>query len=84
MTLAERAKLLGVTRQRVWQLDRSASGDCPWCGKKNTGGGHACPPCMAKNNDHVKARYRLRNPGAMMLTCGLCGGLGHNRRSHKR
>jgi len=70
VTLAEQGRKLGVSRQRVWQLQRTAEGLCQQCGV-NPRSEHStafCVECQDSNRERNRKRigsqpWRPGGPG---------------------
>ena len=74
------ATLLGVSRQRVYQLVEGDTIRMPGTAvprKEKTGGATE----RRKSAERRIRAWRQAHPGAKQYTCGACGGVGHNRRS---
>ena len=74
--------ILGVTRQRKWQLDKLAGGMCSICGKVRQFNTTLCDSCYFARKTRASKRYSDKIGSAPRATrCGNCGTTGHNRRT---
>jgi hypothetical protein len=68
-----------TSRQREWQRERAARGECIICGVYAERGVY-CEKHRRKRLARL-AENRQREPGAVVYRCGACGEYGHNRRA---
>ena len=82
MSAAAEARRLGISRQRLWQIDRKLAGLCPACGGKRTSWRTLCDTCAIKQNirkkvymrkraesGYYKARYVQRKQAGLCVKC---------------
>ncbi len=61
MTDSERARTLGISRQRVWQMKQRALNRCVVCGDAvdKTISSTYCPGCAVKKREVMRARMNM-------------------------